>query len=139
MLEMEALQYKGFRNIIENGEAVGFQVCIRFVAYRGPWFGQFRFGNIIVDGEEFGRDVCTFTLGGVEYTFDEMMDNPFLKWQLNDVCTVRVRKAGGLSQGSHTVTANFSEIASYLPPRLDAFAGYARPGDTAFTRELIIV
>ena len=50
MLEMEALQYKGFRNLKKNDETVGFQVGIRFVAYRGPWLSQFRFKYVKVDG-----------------------------------------------------------------------------------------
>ena len=71
MLELEAVQYKGFRNLYdEDGKAWGFQVGIRFVAYRGPWLSQFRFGDVTVDGEVFGPDLCTFTVGGIEYTYD---------------------------------------------------------------------
>ncbi|MDE6998361.1 MAG: D-mannonate dehydratase [Oscillospiraceae bacterium] len=137
MLEMEAVQYKGFRNLYdENGEAVGFQVCIRFSAYRGPWLSQFRFRNITVDGEVFGPEVCTFTHSGIEYTYEEMLNAGFVKWQLDDVGIVKVRKPGGLSQGSHTVSADFSEIASYLPPFLDEMGGYGHP---VVPRELIIV
>lgn len=137
MLEMEAVQYKGFRNLYnENGEATGFQVCIRFVGYRGPWLSQFRFKNITVDDEVFGPEVCTFTHGGIEYTYEEMLAAGFVKWQLNDVGIVKVKRPGGLSQGSHMVSAEFSEIASYLPPFLDERGGYTHPVEK---REMIIV
>lgn len=136
MLEMEAVQYKGFHNLYENGEAVGFQVCIRFVAYRGPWLSQFRFKNITVDGDVYGPEDCTFTIGGIEYTYDELMNEGFVKWQLNDVGIVKIKKPGGLGQGSHKVSASFSTIASYLPPVLDDMGGYAHEEEP---RELIIV
>ncbi len=36
MLEYEGVQYKGFRNLYnEDGEAIGFQVGIRLISYRG--------------------------------------------------------------------------------------------------------
>lgn len=143
MLEMEAVQYKGFRNLYNSdGEAIGFQVGIRFVNYRGPWLSQFRFGNVTVDGEKFGADVCTFLVGGIEYTYDEMLTLGTVKWPLKEACMIRVRKPGGLAQGNHTVSVLYKEVASYLPPFLDEIpedgvlhAGHSEA--TGFTREVL--
>jgi len=138
MLEMEAIQYKGFRNLYnEAGEAVGFQVAIRFVAYRGPWLSQFRFGFVEVDGERFGPDKCTFIINGVEYTYDEMATLGRVKWPLKEACTILVKKPGGLAQGLHKVVIPFKEVASYIPARMDDL-----PEDGGFfvqSREMIIV
>ena len=139
MLEMEAVQYKGFRNLYENGEAVGFQVGIRFVAYRGPWLSQFRFKHVKVDDEVFGADVCTFVVGGIEYTYDEMASLNRVKWPLKEAVYVRVKKPGGLAQGSHKVQVIFWEIASYIPERMDEMSGEMHNEDPAYNREMIIV
>ena len=144
MLELEAVQYKGFRNLYNDaGEAIGFQVGIRFVAYRGPWLSQFRFGNITVDGEKFGADKCTFVLGGVEYTYDEMLQLGRVKWPLKEACIVRVQKPGGLTQGRHTVSALFKEVASYVPARMDEIPEdgmmFGHSEAQGYTRTMIIV
>ena len=72
MLEKEVIQQKGFRNIVEEGKVVGFQVGIRQKVYRGTWLSQFRFDNLTVDGERFGPEDVTFLISGIEYTYDEM-------------------------------------------------------------------
>ncbi len=144
MLEIEAVQYKGFRNLYnENGEAIGFQVAIRFVAYRGPWLSQFRFGYISVDGEKFREDVCTFVISGVEYTYEEMLKLGRVKWPLKEAVVVRVKKPGGLAQGNHTVSALYKEVASYVPSRLDEIdenaPAFGHSEAQGYTREMLIV
>ena len=120
MLENEMIQYRGFHNIVENGEVTGFQVCLRQCVYRGTWLSQFRFGALIVDGVEYGPDDCTFTVSGIEYKYEEMAPLWRVKWPLNEVMVVKVKKPGGLAQGVHTVDVRTGQIRSYLPPRIDA-------------------
>ena len=120
MLENELIQYRGFHNIVENGEVTGFQVCLRQCVYRGTWLSQFRFGALIVDGVEYGPDDCTFTVSGIEYKYEEMAPLWRVKWPLNEVMVVKVKKPGGLAQGEHTVDVRTGQIRSYLPPRIDA-------------------
>ena len=144
MLEYEGVQYKGFRNLYnEAGEAIGFQVCIRFVAYRGPWLSQFRFGNVEVDGEKFGPDKCTFIINGVEYTYDEMATLGRVKWPLKEACIIRVQKPGGLAQGSHRVSVLYTEVASYVPARMDEIPEdgkmFGHSEAQGFVRDMIIV
>ena len=125
MLEMENIQYKGFRNIVKDGETEGFQVGIRFVSYRGPWLSQFRFKHVKIDDEIFGPDVCTFVLNGIEYTYEEMLQDWRQKWHLQDVCYILVKV--------------FSwEIASFLPPRLDTLKE-GMDEDPSTARVIIIV
>ena len=51
MLEKECIQSRGFRNVTENGEVVGFQVAFRSLYYRGVWLSQLRPATLRVDGE----------------------------------------------------------------------------------------
>ena len=123
MMEIEALQYKGFRNLKnENGDVTGFQVGIRFVAYRGPWLSQFRFGYVKVDDVKYGPEDCTFLIRGAEYTYDEILrpESWRVKVQLNEPIYIHVKKEGGLSIGSLRVSVLFSETASYIPECMDA-------------------
>ncbi|MBR2781729.1 MAG: D-mannonate dehydratase [Oscillospiraceae bacterium] len=120
MLENELIQYRGFHNIVENGEVTGFQVCIRQCVYRGTWLSQFRFGALVVDGVEYGPDDCTFTVSGIEYKYEEMAPLWRVKFPLNEVMVIKVKKPGGLAQGEHTVDIRTGQIRSYLPPRIDA-------------------
>jgi hypothetical protein len=137
MLEREVIQHKGFRNIVEDGKVVGFQVGIRQNVYRGTWLSQFRFDHLTVDGEKYGPEDVTFLISGIEYTYDEMADKDRIKWPRDEVAYIRVRKEGGLGTGAHTVSVNFWQIRSYLPVRMDGGMPFGR-ADT-MTRELVLV
>ena len=146
MSEYEGVQYKGFRNLYnEDGEAIGFQVKIRLIAYRGAWLSQFRFAYVEVDGEKFRADKCTFVVSGVEYTYEETFTLGRVKWPLKEAMTIRVQKPGGLSQGNHTVSVLYAEVASYVPTDAgeidESRAGGMRGHSESFgyTRDMIIV
>jgi hypothetical protein len=138
MLEKELVQHRGFRNVIKNEEVIGFQVAVRQMGYRGTWLSQLRSHAVIVDGVEYGNDVLTWTISGIEYTVDEMKTLGRIMWQLNETAVITVKKPGGLSQGEHEVDVIYGHIASYLPPRLDnMYKDTARRHSNA--RKLIIV
>ena len=64
-----------------------------------------------------------------------------VKWNLQDVCYIHVRKPGGLASGNHKVQVIFWEVASYIPPFLDEMRMKQEddPEDPSNTREMIIV
>lgn len=139
MLEIEVIQQKGFRNIVEDGKIVGFQVGIRQKVYRGTWLSQFRFDNLTVDGERFGPEDVTFLISGIEYTYEEMANKDRIMWPRDEAAYIRVKKEGGLATGTHTVHVSFWEIRSYLPPRVDNSYLKRNEKDPKLTRELILV
>ena len=55
-MEKQVIQSVGFRNILEDGKAVGFQFKIRLPYYRGVFLSQIKAGLLIVDGETFTKD-----------------------------------------------------------------------------------
>jgi hypothetical protein len=117
MIESTAIQARGFHNMVnDNDEVIGFQFCMSPRYYRGLWLSQFRAGNIIVDGVEYGNDVVTWELYGKEYTLDQMHSEGKIWWQLPDLATVKVKKPGGLSQGSHEITIHYGFINNYIAP-----------------------
>ena len=124
MLEKYNIQTRGFHNIEENGEVTGFQLCVRSTYYKGVWLSQIRVGDIVVDGEVFGRDKQTWIIDDVDYTPDEMEKLGNIHWHILDVATIRVQKPGGLSQGYHDVEVNFGTVGSYSPPK------FATPPET---------
>ncbi len=138
MLEKDTVQHRGFRNVVKDGEVIGFQVAVRQQGYRGAFLSQLRSHAVIVDGVEYGNDVLTWTISGVTYTVDEMKTLGRIMWQLSDTAVITVKKPGGLSQGEHDVQVIFGHIASYLPPRLDTmYIDMAKRNPN--TRKLIIV
>ena len=146
MLEYEAIQYKGFRNIYNaEGEATGFQVGIRMIGYRGAWLSEFRFGYVEVDGVKYHKDVCTFVVSGIEYTYEDTFELGRVKWPLNEPMIIRVQKPGGLAQGNHTVSALYGQVASYVPTDAGELDDSQKPGGHGhseafgYTREMIIV
>lgn len=137
MLERETVQHRGFRNVVKNGEVIGFQVCVRQQAYRGTFLSEHRVGPVIVDGVEYPPEQQIWTIGGIEYTVKEMENLGRVIWPLYETATIFIKKPGGLSQGEHEVQAIFGHIASYIPPVADdlalKFAANEKP------RKLIIV
>ena len=121
MLESNVIQYRGFHNIVENGEVVGFQVCVRSDYYRGIWLSQLRPGKLIVDGITYTIDQVIWEINGKEYTVSELAKASDDFWRITDVATLKVYQKGGLAQGFHNVSVRFAASCSYMPPFLDQF------------------
>ncbi len=114
MVDNEVVQMRGFHNLYnEDGECWGFQFCMRTKYYKGLWLSQFRTGDCIVDGVIYPKKDLIWNIQGIDYTADEMYDRMDQYWQLNDIATVKVTKAGGLAQGYHTVEIKFGWVCNY--------------------------
>ncbi len=121
MLETNVIQYRGFRNIEEDGKIVGFQICVRSDYYRGVWLSQLRPGKVIVDGVTYAKESVIWNIDGVDYTTAELAEASDKFWRITDVATLKIKKEGGLAQGSHNVGVRFAASCSYMPPFLDIF------------------
>lgn len=126
-LEFPAIQSRGFRNVVEDGEITGFQVPIRLDYYRGVWLSQLRPAKVTVDGETFEGGDVAWTIDGKTYQQDELAANPDVNWGITEPAVLTVQKPGGLAPGLHDVEVFSQYSASYLPPRLDlGFGGSAK-------------
>jgi hypothetical protein len=153
MLEMEAVQQRGFRNVYKNGQCIGFQVAYRSRYYRGIALSLSKGFSVLVDGEQFPREAITVTIAGETYTQDEMAKLGHVQWQKNDPAILTIAKPGGLKLGVHEVTVNWSHRASYIgtipgDPLQTGPARVGGPGATGFagafgggnvTRKLVLV
>ncbi len=124
MLELPNIQSRGFRNVAQNGEIIGFQVPVRLTHYRGVWLSQLRPATVTVDGTKFEGDDITWVIDGKSYAQSELKNFPDVHWSTLTPAILQVRKPGGLPLGIHDVEVQFAYSTSYLPPRLDlGFAG----------------
>lgn len=105
----------GFRNVVENGKPVGFQLQMRLANYRGYLLSQIEDIRISVDGEVIPRGNIRFSVGGRTYTLDEMEEVIDNRWELRQVATVTCLKPDGLAPGMHEISAEEHIRASYLP------------------------
>lgn len=142
MLETDIIQYRGFHNIEDNGDVIGFQLCVRSGYYRGIWLSQLRPGRVIVDGELFPWNTIIWNINGKDYSVSEMEECGDEFWRITDVAILKVMKQGGLTQGFHDVVVRFGASCSYMPPEIDTFdddTEYNSFSGGTYTKRMIIV
>jgi hypothetical protein len=113
MLEQEVIQFRGFKNTIENGKIVGFEVPYRLTLYRGNWLPQMTEATITVNGELFQGDEITWTIGGKTYQQKDLKNYPNVHWSPLEPCIFKVKKPGGLKLGIYEVSVSFGTTSSY--------------------------
>ena len=115
-METQVIQSVGFRNTSENGVITGFQLKIRLPYYRGVFLSQLRPGTLIVDGERYEKESVVWHISGEDYTLEEMQNDFQTHWSILEPATLKIAKAGGLTQGYHEITYGFCFTSSYMPP-----------------------
>jgi len=135
MLEKEAIQSRGFRNTIVNGQANGFQVAVRSLYYRDLWLSQIRPATVVVDGETFSGDQITWTINGTTFEQADLAKHGNTNWELLKPAILTVRKPGGLTQGYHDFEIQYGFSSSYMPPAMDELLSRRGPSK----RRLLLV
>ncbi len=123
MLEFHVIQMRGFRNVTEGGQKVGFQVPIRLKYYRGVWLSQLRPVTMKVDGVTYEGDQITWAVGGKTYRQGELAERSDVHWSSLEPAILTVSQPGGLEPGIHDVEVTYHLSASYLPPQIDLMFG----------------
>lgn len=119
MLEKESIQSRDFRNVYQNDKAIGFQVSVRSLYYRGVWLSQLRPATVIVDGEKFENDQITWTISGKTFEQKDLANHSDINWDLLEPAVLTVKKQGGLKRGFHEVEVSYLHSSSYMPPAMD--------------------
>jgi hypothetical protein len=119
MLEKPNIQSRGFRNLKQGDDIVGFQVPVRLTYYRGVWLPQLRPATVTIDGETFEGDQITWEIDGVQYAQADLPNYPDVQWSSMTPALLQVSKPGGLPLGVHDVQVKVVYSTSYLPPRMD--------------------
>ena len=117
-MEREVIQSVGFRNTKENGEVTGFQFKVRLPYYRGVFLSQLRPSTLYVDGERYEKEEIVWNIGGEDFSYEEMKEDFKTHWAVTVPAVLKVKKAGGLAQGYHSIKYGFCFTSSYMPPAM---------------------
>jgi hypothetical protein len=109
------LPIQGFKNVLVDGETIGFQLRLRSGYYRGVYLTLLENFEVTVDGETFTRDQISFSINGMTYSIDELADETEARWQWTDSAVLTVLKQGGLKPGMHKVEVIEEVRISYMP------------------------
>jgi hypothetical protein len=131
MLEAHVIQTKGFKNVGE-GDASGFQVTVRCPYYRGIWASLIEDAELTVDGETFGSDSVSWTLGRASYSTAELAESDDLRWAFEEPAILTAEKPGGLEPGLHDVRVAVTWRWSYIPVEM-------QPTTNISSRKLVLV
>ncbi len=115
MFEKYMICTRGFKNVSENDQITGFQLKVRITYYRGiPLSCLDRF-DVTVDGETFGPEKMTYTVGDRAFTPKEAENAVNVRWFFGDPITLTIRKPGGLKPGTHDLQVIETLRISYMP------------------------
>jgi hypothetical protein len=115
MFDKYTICEEGFRNVVRDGEVVGFELSIRIAYYRGLRLSMVEGFEVTADGETFPVERNLFTAGGRSYSYEEMEREPTGRWEFGEKATLFVPKPGGLAPGKHTIRVIQKLRISYSP------------------------
>jgi len=105
----------GFKNVMKNGEVIGFQLRVKIAYYRGLRLSLVEGFEVTVDGERFVDELITFGIGDRSYTLKQMETEYEDRWEFGEEATLTIVKPGGLAPGEHKIDFVQKVIVSYLP------------------------
>lgn len=114
MFERFFVREDSLRNVVENGEVVGFSIAVRNANYRGVFLSLHNGYFIEMDGVSYKRDVQRFEINGKPpRDFTQIASETKEHWDYDDEGILHIRKPGGLSVGSHKLRIQQSVLAAY--------------------------
>ncbi|HHV10724.1 MAG TPA: hypothetical protein GXX75_10665 [Clostridiales bacterium] len=104
------------KNVVENGEIIGYEMETNITYYRGIPLSMVNFVAVEVDGIKVPEEDIRFTPDHIDwFTLKEMETVATIKWEYGIPATVRVLQKGGLSKGSHEVKLTVCTRTAYIP------------------------
>ena len=113
MFEKYLICTPGFKNVTKNGQATGFQLNVRISYYRGIFLSEVERFEVEVDGEKFGPDKITASIGKESFPLTQLAKATYVRWHFGDPLTLTISKPGGLAPGLHVVKLTESLRISY--------------------------
>ncbi len=107
----------GFKNIIVDGKAVGFEFQFKAQYYRGFTLSILHNVSVNVDGWDAAREDICISVNGETFTLDQaltVVDSDY-RWEFGEYATILVKKDGGLAPGKHHIKAVQLIVPSYMP------------------------
>jgi hypothetical protein len=103
MFENYMLLQRGFQNVKQDNQVIGFQVLVKIAYYRGIMLNLIGDFQVKVDGELFTNDKILITVGTKTFTFAETATIKDVHWDFEKPIKLTVLKPGGLAPGEHEV------------------------------------
>lgn len=124
----------GFKNVVKDGHATGYQLDVRIPYYRGVYLSAVHFLELAMDGKPVPDAKLRIVVSGQAFTIPEMYEADNVRWDFGAPATLLVEAPGGLDPGLHTVRVGIVIRKSYLPAEDpehlydEAFSGVWRDG-----------
>ena len=120
MFENNVFLKDSCKNVVENGEIIGYEMKTHITYYRGIPLSMVNFVAVEVDGVKVPEEDIRFTADEIDwFTLKEMETVATIKWEYGVPATVRVHQKGGLSKGTHEVSLTVSTRTAYIPIPLE--------------------
>jgi hypothetical protein len=103
------------RNVHKDARVIGFSFGARIAYYRGLGLSMVENLAVTLDGEKIPREQLRFSLGGKDFTLDQMETEYEARWEFGDIATVTVLKEGGLPAGFHKLELVEELRIAYMP------------------------
>lgn len=116
MFEKYMICNDGFRNVYENGKMTGFELKVRITYYRGIFASEVERFDVDVDGERFGPESITFSLGDRSFPLEQISKASDVRWQFGEPARLTILKPGGLAPGLHDIRVKETLRISYHAP-----------------------
>lgn len=118
MFEKQMILTRGFNNVTQGGQTVGFQFLMKTAYYRGTFLDIIGSLSVAADGTEYSRDQLRITVDGKTFTLDEAGKAETTHWDFGTPMIVTVMVPGGLKPGIHDLTVVLGMNPSYVPPNV---------------------
>ncbi|MFJ5956361.1 DUF6379 domain-containing protein [Paenarthrobacter sp. NPDC092416] len=102
-------------NAVDGDDVAGFQLGVRLPYYRGLGLSMVEDIEVTVDGETAPRGSVSLTVHGNTYKLTDLPGIFDDRWEMGEVATVSVDRAGGLAEGPHSVAVRQRLRISYMP------------------------
>jgi hypothetical protein len=117
MQDPHVIMTRGFKNIVVDGKATGFQVNILIPYYRGTFLSLVHYLSVRVDGEQIPREHIQIVVAGKSFSLAQMEEADEVRWEFGAPATLLIRHEGGLVPGVHAVEVGVVIRKSYFPPQ----------------------
>ncbi|MEH7418309.1 DUF6379 domain-containing protein [Neobacillus drentensis] len=115
MFEQYLVCEDGFRNVVEDGQVVGFEVKLRIPYYRGIALSLINSIDLEINDQSYAHDDMMFSVETGSFPNHELSTLINNRWEFGEKATLFVKKPGGLEAGTHKVHAVVNLRISYLP------------------------
>src|SRR4051794_21230229 len=105
MFEQYLVCEDGFRNVVEDGIVVGFEVKLRIPYYRGIVLSLINCIDLEVDDLSFSHSEMIFSVETGSFPYHELSTVINNRWEFGEKATLFIKKPGGLEAGAHKVHA----------------------------------